>query len=112
MITNNSTDEGRGTSMKAQLRSLISICGVLVSVSHICASKVTAQEGRDSGKQVLKQVAEIPLPGPAVRFDYQSLDAKHGRLYIAHMNADQIVVFDTHHNKLSPTSMDSSACMV
>jgi hypothetical protein len=28
-----------------------------------------------------------------VRFDYQSLDAFHGRLYIAHMNADQLVVF-------------------
>jgi len=35
------------------------------------------------------------MPGPAVRFDYQSLDAEHGRLYIAHMNADQLVVFDT-----------------
>ena len=43
----------------------------------------------------LKQVADVPLPGPAVRFDYQSLDASHGRLYIAHMNADQLVVFDT-----------------
>jgi len=42
----------------------------------------------------LKQVADIPLPGPAVRFDYQSLDASHGRLCIAHMNADQLV-FDT-----------------
>ena len=35
------------------------------------------------------------MPGPAVRFDYQSLDAKNGRLYISHMNADQLVVFDT-----------------
>jgi DNA-binding beta-propeller fold protein YncE len=35
------------------------------------------------------------MPGLAVRFDYQSLDADHGRLYIAHMNADQLVVFDT-----------------
>jgi hypothetical protein len=43
----------------------------------------------------LKQVADVPLPGPAARFDYQSLDASHGRLYIAHMNADQLVVFDT-----------------
>jgi len=43
----------------------------------------------------LRQVADIPLPGKAVRFDYQSLDASHGRLYIAHMNADQLVVFDT-----------------
>jgi DNA-binding beta-propeller fold protein YncE len=35
------------------------------------------------------------LPGPAVRFDYQSFDPTTGRLYIAHMNADRIVVFDT-----------------
>ena len=42
----------------------------------------------------LAKVADIPLPGPAVRFDYQSLDRTHGRLYIAHMNANQLVVFD------------------
>jgi len=35
------------------------------------------------------------MPGPAVRFDYQSLDVEHGRLYISHMNAGQMVVFDT-----------------
>lgn len=45
--------------------------------------------------QVLQQVADVPLPGAPVRFDYQSFDAVHGRLYIAHMNADQLVVFDT-----------------
>jgi hypothetical protein len=50
----------------------------------------------DNTKHVpLKKVADIPMPGPAVRFDYQSLDASQGRLYIAHMNADQLVVFDT-----------------
>ena len=43
----------------------------------------------------LTKVADVPLPGQAVRFDYQSLDASNGRLYIAHMNADQLVVFDT-----------------
>jgi|SRR5438552_817922 len=43
----------------------------------------------------LKRVADVPLPGAAVRFDYQSLDASQGRLYIAHMNANQLVVFDT-----------------
>jgi DNA-binding beta-propeller fold protein YncE len=42
----------------------------------------------------LKKVADVPLPGPAVRFDYQSLDPSQGRLYIAHMNANQLVVFD------------------
>src|SRR5215469_18542320 len=48
----------------------------------------------------LKRVADVPLPGPAVRFDYQSLDASNGRLYIAHMNADQLVVFDTKERKV------------
>src|SRR6266852_5371384 len=43
----------------------------------------------------LKKVADIPMPGPAVRFDYQSLDPSQGRLYIAHRNDDQLVVFDT-----------------
>src|SRR2546429_4071583 len=43
----------------------------------------------------LKRVADVPLPGAAVRFDYQSLGASQGRLYIAHMNANQLVVFDT-----------------
>src|SRR5438045_1364093 len=52
-------------------------------------------EANDQADSVLKKVADIPMPGPAVRFDYQSLDAKNGRLYIAHMNADQLVVFDT-----------------
>jgi DNA-binding beta-propeller fold protein YncE len=42
----------------------------------------------------LKVVSDVPLPGPAVRFDYQSLDPTHDRLYISHMNADQLVVFD------------------
>ncbi|HUY82910.1 MAG TPA: YncE family protein [Acidobacteriaceae bacterium] len=44
----------------------------------------------------LVKVADIPLPGPAVRFDYQSYDATHGRLYISHMNAGHLIVFDTH----------------
>src|SRR5215472_1728127 len=62
----------------------------------VSANLASCQSGKDeNGGTVLKQVAEIPLPGPAVRFDYQNLDAKNGRLYIAHMNADHLVVFDT-----------------
>jgi DNA-binding beta-propeller fold protein YncE len=48
----------------------------------------------------LTKVADIPLPGPAVRFDYQSLDAEHHRLYIAHMNAGHLIVFDTHSHRV------------
>jgi DNA-binding beta-propeller fold protein YncE len=53
-----------------------------------------AQSGADD-TPYLETVAEIPMPGPAVRFDYQSLDSTRDRLYIAHMNANQLIVFDT-----------------
>ena len=48
----------------------------------------------------LRTVSEIPLPGAASRFDYQSLDAKSGRLYLSHMGAGTLVVFDTNTNKV------------
>jgi DNA-binding beta-propeller fold protein YncE len=62
---------------------------VLFSASVSCAQ--TSMRG----EKVLSEVADIPMPGPAVRFDYQTFDPSSGRLYIAHMNADQLVVFDT-----------------
>ena len=42
----------------------------------------------------LRLVSDIPLPGPTNRFDYQSVDPAAGRLYISHMNAGRLVVFD------------------
>jgi DNA-binding beta-propeller fold protein YncE len=43
---------------------------------------------------VLKTIADIALPGPPVRFDYQSLDTTTDRLYIAHMDAGTLLVVD------------------
>src|SRR5881398_1320220 len=42
----------------------------------------------------LRLVADVPLPGGASRFDYQSLESASGRLFISHMGAGQLVVFD------------------
>ena len=53
--------------------------------------KSTASRGTTSQPRV---IADIPLPGPANRFDYQSIDPAAGRLYISHMNAGRLVVFD------------------
>ena len=53
-----------------------------------------------SGDKALTLVADVPLPGPAVRFDYQSLDPSSGRLYIAHMDANQLVIFDVRDRKV------------
>src|SRR5437016_6813113 len=44
----------------------------------------------------LRLVADVPLPGSASRFDYQSLESASGRLFISHMGAGQLVVFDVH----------------
>src|SRR5579863_7076245 len=70
---------------------LVGMEGLAVLALSLFGSAGFAQ----AGNSVLHEVADVPLPGGAVRFDYQSLDVEHGRLYIAHMNADQMVVFDT-----------------
>ena len=67
------------------------VLATLLSGLGCVASSVWSQ---NPAPAPLKKVADVPLPGPAVRFDYQSFDPSHGRLYIAHMNADQLVVFE------------------
>jgi DNA-binding beta-propeller fold protein YncE len=52
------------------------------------------------GGAPLKAVADVPLPGAAKRFDYQSFDTTTGRLYISHMRGDRLDVFDTRSGKL------------
>lgn len=51
-------------------------------------------------KAGLKLVREIPLPGPANRFDYQSVDPGTGRIYMNHMNAGRTIVFDANGGKV------------
>lgn len=53
-----------------------------------------------NAQNFLRTVANIPLPGGATRFDYQSLDPKTGRLYLSHMGDGNVVVFDTKTNKV------------
>jgi hypothetical protein len=62
--------------------------------------RVTARPRTNSENSPLTTVTDVPLPGAAVRFDYQSLDQKAGRLYISHMNANQLVVVDVKRNQV------------
>src|SRR5881409_3736009 len=50
--------------------------------------------GAPTSAAPLHVVADVPLPGSASRFDYQSLEPASGRLFISHMGAGQLVVFD------------------
>jgi DNA-binding beta-propeller fold protein YncE len=74
----------------------------LVGLAFLCGQNLAAAPPGDPPPSPvpLRLVADVPMPGPAVRFDYQSLDAASGRLYVSHMNADQLVVFDTRARKV------------
>ena len=69
-------------------RSLVAFFSAL-----LLASALFAQPARPPAPLI--KIADIPMPGPAARFDYQSYDATHHRLYISHMSAGHLVVFDT-----------------
>ena len=56
--------------------------------------RVTAYPASKPPTPGLRLLHEIPLPGPANRFDYQSVDPSTGRIYMNHMNAGRTIVFD------------------
>ena len=51
----------------------------------------------------LRALARVPLSGPAVRFDYTSFDPTTNRLWIAHMDADQLLAFDVVRRRIVQT---------
>ena len=78
------------SSLRAQAPSCIASAHSLTPAGWAVPSAPAA--GAATGP--LRVVRDIPLPGPANRFDYQTVDPARGRLYISHMNAGRVVVFD------------------
>jgi DNA-binding beta-propeller fold protein YncE len=75
---------------------MLAAAGVLVAGGSALA--------RTSGSRLpLREVARVSLPGPSVRFDYTSLDPTSNRLYIAHMDASRLLVFDVRTRKVIKT---------
>ena len=58
-----------------------------------CASS-SSNTGAPSVHLPLRIVRDLRLPGRATRFDYQSIDPTHRRLYIAHLGDSTVVVVD------------------
>lgn len=79
------------------LRNRASLSAVLALTSAIggLASPAPARSGTP-----LERVGEVALPDGATRFDYQSLDEHSGLLYLSHMGAGKVVVFDTRTNRV------------
>ncbi len=66
----------------------------LLSVAALALTATTSQPRAPRRTAEWRVVADVPLPGRAARFDYQSFDRATGRLWIAHMGADEVLAFD------------------
>lgn len=79
----------------------LAVTGVcfLAFVASACGSHASTP----STEAGLTTVRDVPLPGDTSRFDYESLDPQTGRLYIAHLGASSIIVFDTKTNTVAGT---------
>src|SRR5579859_5123451 len=65
-----------------------------VVVTPILALTLLLAAPRAGDAVPLRLVADVPLPGHATRFDYQSVDPVNRRLYIAHLGDSSLLVFD------------------
>jgi DNA-binding beta-propeller fold protein YncE len=65
---------------------------LLATVLAVSTSPASAQA--PGATPEWRVVADVPLPGKAARFDYQSFDSAAGRLWIAHMGAGEVLAFD------------------
>ncbi len=75
--------------------------GLLAAVAgSTLVGAVWASLAMPSGGLPLRAVARVALPGPSVRFDYTSLDPSSNKLYIAHMNASELLVFNVRTRKV------------
>jgi DNA-binding beta-propeller fold protein YncE len=75
--------------------------GVVAAAALALGGSVAAATGAHG--LPLRTVSRVALPGPSVRFDYTSLDPAANRLYIAHMDASQLLVLDLRRRRVIKT---------
>jgi YVTN family beta-propeller protein len=60
----------------------------------VAALAVTTAAGQQQLPATFYTVRDVPLPGDTSRFDYESLDPGTHRLYMAHLGAGTVAVYD------------------
>ncbi|WP_265561181.1 YncE family protein [Streptomyces hygroscopicus] len=78
-------------------RALLALAaGVLIALAAAVTGVLLTRGGNQPSKVALplRPVKEIALPGDSSRFDYASLDASRGLLFIAHLGASQVIEVD------------------
>jgi DNA-binding beta-propeller fold protein YncE len=64
------------------------VLGLLLALGAGCGAAATPE------RLPLRTVADVALPGPANRFDYTSIDPTRHTLYLAHMDAGEVLALD------------------
>jgi DNA-binding beta-propeller fold protein YncE len=77
------------------------VAAVVVALTAVIALVAIAARA-DTGLP-LRTVVSVELPGPSNRFDYTSVDPTTGRLWIAHMDAGQLLALDVRRRRVVRT---------
>src|SRR5712691_7207859 len=81
------------------MRFLAAVPTVLLVFSMAYGSTSRSRAGPSAAPSAaqaqLRTVADVQLPGDTSRWDYQSIDPQTHRLFIAHLGAGEVVVYDT-----------------
>ncbi len=91
---------------------IVAVSAVAFRYRDLLLSKLNVYASGNAAIIGLRQVADIPLDGGTTRFDYQSLDPQRGLLFIAHLGAGQVIVFDVKQQKVIATIPTSPVPMV
>jgi DNA-binding beta-propeller fold protein YncE len=67
---------------------------------------IVSTDGRQSSALPLRATGEVALPVDGSRFDYESLDADHGLLFVAHLGAGEVIEIDVRARRMVRTIGD------
>jgi streptogramin lyase len=87
-------NRARPPSSRGGRRLLLAVGALVVAAAVVIAVVSLTSMPVPTSPLPLQPVGETPLPGDNSRFDYASLDADRGLLFIAHLGASEIVEFD------------------
>lgn len=89
---------GRGLRVRTVSLALLGI------TAAACSGPPPPLPGSTGGEQAsipgYRVAKDLPLPGDTSRWDYQTYDGSAHRLYVAHLGASEIVVFDTQRERV------------
>jgi len=99
-------DRAAGRQSRRSRRWLLAVGAATVLVVVVVVFVVITRTSRRQPGAValpLRSVGAVALPGDGSRFDYASLDAQRGLLFVAHLGASEVLEVDVHSHRVLRT---------